>query len=196
MALAAGASAPDQTTSTEVCQVGRVALRDLPALTSTTAMPAITLVPIATERTCWTFALHFDRKCQKDIHFSNNEARTRASAHVPVPGQSNPPATEIFSINPPRVFSDGKTALVTMRMNALDFAGGILSFAMSEPRRGGAKRSHNHCSVLRTLDPARPCLPPRDRLPACPLSHFVEACHPDIAPMSRKPRDKLEMRLI
>lgn len=128
MALAAVAGAPDQTNSNEVCEVGRVALRDLPAFNVNRSYASYYASPDSKRKDLLDVCPALRRLVPKGYPLADNEARTQASTQVPVPGQSNPPAVEIFSIDPPRLSPDKKTAIVTMRYECSGLCGGYTEF--------------------------------------------------------------------
>jgi len=128
LALAAVANAPNQKTSNQVCQVGRVALQDLPAFNANRSYASYYASPDTNRKDLLDVCPALRPLVPDGYPFADHEARARASTHVPVPGQSNPPAAEIFSIDPPRLSPDGKTALVTMRYECSGLCGGYTEF--------------------------------------------------------------------
>ncbi len=128
MAFAVRASAPDRTTSSEMCQVGRAALQDLPAFNANRSYASYYASPDSVRKDLLDVCPELRRLVPKGYPFADDDARARAGSHVPVPGESNPPATEIFAIDPPRVSRDGKTAMVTMRYECSGLCGGYTEF--------------------------------------------------------------------
>ena len=128
MALAAIANAPDQRNSNEVCQVGRVALQDLPAFNANRSYASYYANPDGERKDLLDVCPALRGLVPKGYPFADNEARTRANIHVPVPGQSIAPAVQIFSIDPPRLSPDEKTAVVTMRYECSGLCGGYTEF--------------------------------------------------------------------
>ena len=128
MALAAGTSAPNHVTSKEVCQVGRVALQDLSAFNANRNYASYYVSPGSSRKDLLDVCPVLRQFVPRGYPFADSDARARASVHAPVPGQRNPPLTEIFSIDPPSVSPDGKTALVTMRYECTGLCGGYTEF--------------------------------------------------------------------
>lgn len=128
MAPAAFAGAPAQTSSAEVCCVGRVALQDLPAFNANRTFASYYASPDINRKDLLDVCPALRRLVPEGYPFADNEASARANIHAPVAGQSNPLATEIFSIDPPRILSDGKTALVTIRYECSGLCGGYTEF--------------------------------------------------------------------
>ena len=112
----------------QVCQVGRVALQDLPAFNANRSYTSYYASPDSSRKDLLDVCPELRRLIPAGYPPADDEARKRASIHVPVPGQSNTPGTEIFSIDPPRIASNGKTALVTMRYDCSGLCGGYTEF--------------------------------------------------------------------
>ncbi len=143
IALTAGAGATGQARPYEVCQVGRVALQDLPAFNVNRNYASYYAASDTNRTDLLDVCPELRRLVPEGYPAADDEARARASDHVPIPFQRDLRAVEIFSIDPPLISSDGKTALVTMRYECSGLCGGYTEFQYVRTTAGWHKDKAN-----------------------------------------------------
>lgn len=129
MALAAGTSTGEQMILSEACQVGRVGLRDLPGFNANRDFRSYYAKPGGSRLDLLDVCPSLRPLVTRLYPFADDKARAEASTHTPVAGQSALESTQIFSVAPPIISPDRKSAVVTMRYECSGLCGGYTDFS-------------------------------------------------------------------
>lgn len=129
MALAAATGTKDQIILSEVCAVGRVALRDLPGFNANHDFRSYYAKPGGSQQDLLDVCPSLRPLATRLYPLADNRARAEATVHAPVAGRADSTSTQIFSIAPPIISPDGKSAVVTMRYECSGLCGGYTEFS-------------------------------------------------------------------
>jgi hypothetical protein len=129
MAFAAATGTGDQMILSEVCQVGRAALRDLPGFNANRDFRSYYAKPGGGRQDLLDVCPSLLPLVTRLYPLADDKARAEASIHGPVAGQSAFTPTQIFSVAPPIISPDGKSAVVTMRYECSGLCGGYTDFS-------------------------------------------------------------------
>lgn len=129
MALAAATGTGDQIILSEVCAVGRVALRDLPGFNANHDFRSYYAKPGGSQQDLLDVCPSLRPLVTRLYPLADNRARAEASIHAPVAGRADLTSTQILSIAPPIISPDGKSAVVTMRYECSGLCGGYTEFS-------------------------------------------------------------------
>lgn len=111
--LSAASLIPTKDTKVAVCDVGRVALRDLPVIDGNANYARFYGDAHLRSGNLLTACPDLRRELPPGFPAANDAARTRANIHAPIRGQTIP-LTIIFTIGVPVISADGKSATVEM----------------------------------------------------------------------------------
>ena len=121
--LIAVASTPSAATSTAICEVGRVALRDLPSINHNRSFDSYYAGVDAEHHDLLEVCPKLKAKIPTGYRLADDDARARAKVHGPsMPGQEVREAF-IYSITIPEIGKDLKTAVVHMGYSCTGLCG-------------------------------------------------------------------------
>ena len=119
------AASPSSAEIKAVCEVGSVALRDLPSINGNKEFDSYYVAPNPSRPDLLTICPRLKGKIPKGYPIADDEARSRAAVHVPTPGQHMREAF-IYSVGVPQISADAKSAVVHFSYSCTGLCGGEL----------------------------------------------------------------------
>jgi len=108
-----------------ICQIGNLALRDLPSINSNKQFDAYYAAPDPIHSDLLTLCPKLKHKLPKGYPIADDNARSRAAVHAPTPGLDIREAF-IYSVGVPEISSDFKSAVVHFSYSCTGLCGGDL----------------------------------------------------------------------
>lgn len=123
--LVAAAVAQSSTVPAAVCDVGRAALRDLPSIETDKNVETYYAGVDAEHRDVLEVCPQLRSALPARFPLADDNARARASVHVPAPGMAAR-GTFIYAVGVPELGDDRKTAIVRFDYSCSGLCGGTL----------------------------------------------------------------------
>lgn len=120
--LMTAVAVPQAVVSADMCDLGRVALRDLPAAEPVNG-EGVSFIDASRPDGLMHACPALQHELPAGYALADDAARARASVHAPTPGQQVTPAT-IYTIDLPKLAADGKAATVAMQYDCTGLCGG------------------------------------------------------------------------
>lgn len=114
--------APNTPTPSDVCEVGRAALRDLPTINQNRGFDTYYAGADSQHRDLLEVCPELQSQLPTGYPLANDDARARAAIHAPAPGDQPRPAF-IYAIEVPEISNDRKTATVHMGYSCTGLCG-------------------------------------------------------------------------
>jgi hypothetical protein len=117
------AVSPSSTKLAVVCEIGSIALRDLPSINGNKEFDSYYAAPDPSGSDLLTLCPKLKAEIPKGYTIADDDARSRAAVHVPFPGQHVREAF-IYSVGVPQVSSDSESAVVHFVYSCTGMCGG------------------------------------------------------------------------
>jgi hypothetical protein len=114
---------PNAATSATICEVGRLALRDLPTINTNRTFDAYYAGVDTTHQDLLEVCPELTNDVPEGYPLADADARSRASVHAPPLSGQRIREAFIYSINIPQVSADSKTAIVQMGYSCTGLCG-------------------------------------------------------------------------
>lgn len=119
------AASPSSAEPTVVCEIGSIALRELPSISHNKGFDAYYVAPDPSHPDLLTICPDLKGKIPKSYLIADDDARSRAAVHAPISGQHIREAF-IYSVGVPQISSDVKSAVVHLAYSCTGLCGGEL----------------------------------------------------------------------
>lgn len=133
-ALMAAALAPREAAPVMICEVGRIALRDLPLANRNRGYDSY-YGASSSHKDLLAVCPKLRREVPAGYPMADDDARARAAVHVPLP-TNNPRPAFIYTIDIPQISDDLKTAVVRFEYSCTGLCGGILEARYVRTHKG------------------------------------------------------------
>jgi hypothetical protein len=139
--------APNTAMSAAICDVGGVALRDLPTINHNPGFDTYYGELDRDRHGLLEACPKLRRKIPAGYLLADDDARARASIHVPVPGKTIRSAF-IYTISLPQISADLKTATVEMGYSCTGLCGGSFVAHYSRTAKGWRREGAIHMTSV------------------------------------------------
>ncbi|MES3090700.1 hypothetical protein QTN93_09635 [Sphingomonas aerolata] len=119
------AASPSSAQLTVVCKIGSIALRDLPSINHNKEFDSYYVAPDPSRPDLLTICPRLKDEIPQGYLIADDDARSRAAVHAPIPGQHIREAF-IYSVGIPQIGSDVKSAVVHFAYSCTGLCGGEL----------------------------------------------------------------------
>jgi len=133
-ALMAASVAPREATPVMICEVGRIALRDLPPANRNRGYDSYYGVS-SNDKDLLAVCPKLRSQVPTGYPMADDDARARAEIHVPLP-TNNPRPAFIYTIDIPQISDDLKTAVVRFEYSCTGLCGGIFEASYVRAHKG------------------------------------------------------------
>ena len=119
------AASPSSAELTVVCEIGSIDLRDLPSINRNKGFDSYYVAPDPSRPDLLMICPRLKGEIPKGYTIADDDARSRAAVHAPIPGQHIREAF-IYSVGVPQISSDVKSAVVRFAYSCTGLCGGEL----------------------------------------------------------------------
>lgn len=117
------AASPNSTKLAVICEIGSTALRDLPNINGNNEFDSYYAAPDPSRPDLLTLCPKLKAEIPKGYPIADDDARSRAAVHVPIPGQHVREAF-IYSVDVPQISSDSESSVVHFVYSCTGMCGG------------------------------------------------------------------------